>query len=342
MAWLLDPGTGEVRREHAGTYVAAMTNGPKARPRRRSLGALARNDPHRGASPDRATGPRGVQHAQARRACSAARRWRSTGTTRARTRCSTRSSSKLMAGVGAAAEPMRGDWIDALRDVAHAYRRIAHDHPKAFPLLATRRFASEGTYAFLEQLFELARSRASPTASRRASIASSARTATASRSTSSRRLAGRRTADRRAAQAVRARRRGLGVARAASTSTRCSSSASSSSSTALGAQRDARTAMTCAMANRVRRHSARCAARRAITTLRRRARRDSVSRGRAARGEIAPLADIYVPRHATRRVGRARPRRRLRDRLAAHEADALPHRAARRRGHRGVRASTTG
>jgi len=49
------------------------------------------------------------------------------------------------------------DWIAALRDVAHAYRRIAHEHPKAFPLLATRRFSSEGTYAFLEQLFDLAR-----------------------------------------------------------------------------------------------------------------------------------------------------------------------------------------
>lgn len=49
------------------------------------------------------------------------------------------------------------DWIAVMRDVAHAYRRLAHDHPNAFPLLATRRFASEGTYAFLEQLFELAR-----------------------------------------------------------------------------------------------------------------------------------------------------------------------------------------
>ena len=49
------------------------------------------------------------------------------------------------------------DWIAVLRDVAHAYRRIAHDHPQAFPLLATRRFASEKTYAFMDQLFELAR-----------------------------------------------------------------------------------------------------------------------------------------------------------------------------------------
>ena len=54
------------------------------------------------------------------------------------------------------AEATADDWIAALRDLAHAYRRIAHEHPKAFPLLATRRFASEGTYAFMEKLFELA------------------------------------------------------------------------------------------------------------------------------------------------------------------------------------------
>ena len=64
---------------------------------------------------------------------------------------------KLMAGVELAAGGEAGDWVAALRGVAHAYRRIAHDHPKAFPLLATRRFASEGTFAFLERLFELAR-----------------------------------------------------------------------------------------------------------------------------------------------------------------------------------------
>jgi AcrR family transcriptional regulator len=58
---------------------------------------------------------------------------------------------KLDAGEGAR------DWVRALRDLAHAYRRVAHEHPKAFPLLATRRFASERTYAFLDRLFELAR-----------------------------------------------------------------------------------------------------------------------------------------------------------------------------------------
>lgn len=67
---------------------------------------------------------------------------------------------KLMTGVGdAVTRRQAGDWIDALREVAHAYRRLAHDHPKAFPLLATRRFESEGTYAFMERLFTLARER---------------------------------------------------------------------------------------------------------------------------------------------------------------------------------------
>ncbi len=50
-----------------------------------------------------------------------------------------------------------GDWIDALRMLAHAYRRLAHQHPHAFHLLASRRFATQGTWAFLEGLFELAR-----------------------------------------------------------------------------------------------------------------------------------------------------------------------------------------
>jgi AcrR family transcriptional regulator len=63
----------------------------------------------------------------------------------------------LMASVASEIEGEPADWVAALRSLATAYRRIAHDHPKAFPLLATRRFATEGTYAFLERLFELAR-----------------------------------------------------------------------------------------------------------------------------------------------------------------------------------------
>ena len=50
-----------------------------------------------------------------------------------------------------------GDWIDGLRRLAHAYRGIAHEYPNAFPLLAMRRFATKDTYAFLENLFTLAR-----------------------------------------------------------------------------------------------------------------------------------------------------------------------------------------
>ncbi len=62
----------------------------------------------------------------------------------------------LMADVESAVDG-EGDWIATLREVAHAYRQVAHAHPRAFPLLATRRFASEATYGFLERLFALAR-----------------------------------------------------------------------------------------------------------------------------------------------------------------------------------------
>jgi AcrR family transcriptional regulator len=65
---------------------------------------------------------------------------------------------KLMVGVAAKLAGNPGaDWIATMRALAHAYRNVAAEHPKAFPLLATRRFASEGTFAFLERLFELAR-----------------------------------------------------------------------------------------------------------------------------------------------------------------------------------------
>ena len=62
---------------------------------------------------------------------------------------------QLVAPIGEVAATPSSDWVAVLRQVAHAYRKIAHDHPRAFSLLATRRFASAGTYAFLEQLFEL-------------------------------------------------------------------------------------------------------------------------------------------------------------------------------------------
>jgi AcrR family transcriptional regulator len=64
---------------------------------------------------------------------------------------------ELMSRIGLAAGHAGGDWVAALRGLAHAYRALSRRHPKAFPLLATRRFATESTYAFLDQLFALAR-----------------------------------------------------------------------------------------------------------------------------------------------------------------------------------------
>jgi AcrR family transcriptional regulator len=69
---------------------------------------------------------------------------------------------RLMTGVGEAAGEVTTDWVQALRRIAHAYRKIARVHPKAFPLLATRRFATAGTYGFLERLFELAHAQRIP------------------------------------------------------------------------------------------------------------------------------------------------------------------------------------
>jgi AcrR family transcriptional regulator len=63
---------------------------------------------------------------------------------------------QMMQPVGAVViAPPSTDWIEILRGVAHAYRRIALEHPRAFPLLATRRLTSESSYAFMERLFEL-------------------------------------------------------------------------------------------------------------------------------------------------------------------------------------------
>lgn len=66
---------------------------------------------------------------------------------------------ELMSGVGRVAASDTDDWVEALRRVAHAYRGLAHKHPRAFPLVASRRFSTEATYAFLESLFQLARER---------------------------------------------------------------------------------------------------------------------------------------------------------------------------------------
>ncbi|MBA3462906.1 MAG: TetR/AcrR family transcriptional regulator C-terminal domain-containing protein [Deltaproteobacteria bacterium] len=64
---------------------------------------------------------------------------------------------ELMAPVGAIAGDPPGDWVEMLRAIARSYRRIARVHPHAFPLLATRRFATEQTFEFLDRLFAYAR-----------------------------------------------------------------------------------------------------------------------------------------------------------------------------------------
>lgn len=51
------------------------------------------------------------------------------------------------------------DWVQALRGVARSYRNLAHRHPNAFPLVATRRFATSSSFEFLERLFEIAHAR---------------------------------------------------------------------------------------------------------------------------------------------------------------------------------------
>jgi AcrR family transcriptional regulator len=66
---------------------------------------------------------------------------------------------ELMAGLGRVAVKDGGDWTEALRDVARAFRGLARRHPRAFPLVASRTFSTESTYAFLESLFALARAR---------------------------------------------------------------------------------------------------------------------------------------------------------------------------------------
>ena len=62
---------------------------------------------------------------------------------------------ELMAQVGRV-KVDDGDWVEMLREIARAYRGLARKHPNAFPLIATRRFTTESTHAFLDHLFELA------------------------------------------------------------------------------------------------------------------------------------------------------------------------------------------
>jgi AcrR family transcriptional regulator len=63
---------------------------------------------------------------------------------------------RMMLEVAAVLDGDTRDWVAVLRNVARAYRRLAHAHPRAFPLAATRRFSTEGTFTFLERLFGLA------------------------------------------------------------------------------------------------------------------------------------------------------------------------------------------
>lgn len=63
---------------------------------------------------------------------------------------------RMMSEVAAVLDGDTRDWVAVLREVARAYRRLAHTHPRAFPLAATRRFSTDGTFDFLERLFTLA------------------------------------------------------------------------------------------------------------------------------------------------------------------------------------------
>ncbi|WAL65924.1 TetR/AcrR family transcriptional regulator C-terminal domain-containing protein [Amycolatopsis cynarae] len=63
-------------------------------------------------------------------------------------------SATVLAEVGAelGSAPPGGDWIDVARGMAHAYRELAHRHPRVFPLLTTRAQTSPVALAALEQL----------------------------------------------------------------------------------------------------------------------------------------------------------------------------------------------
>lgn len=65
---------------------------------------------------------------------------------------------RLIAPLAALLEDPAGDFDELLVAIARAYRQISVDHPNAFPLLATRRFATEASYQFLDRLFARAAS----------------------------------------------------------------------------------------------------------------------------------------------------------------------------------------
>lgn len=51
--------------------------------------------------------------------------------------------------------PGKQDWVLQLRTIAQSYRKVAERHPKAFILLATRRFNSDQSFQFLETNLEI-------------------------------------------------------------------------------------------------------------------------------------------------------------------------------------------
>lgn len=57
---------------------------------------------------------------------------------------------RLLAGVVLAPTPPPRRWRAWLTNVARAYRKVGLAHPRAFPVLATRRFLSPGATAFLQ------------------------------------------------------------------------------------------------------------------------------------------------------------------------------------------------
>lgn len=65
---------------------------------------------------------------------------------------------RLIAPLAALLDDPAGDFDELLVAIARAYRQISLDHPNAFPLLATRRFATEASYRFLDTLFARAAS----------------------------------------------------------------------------------------------------------------------------------------------------------------------------------------
>ena len=57
---------------------------------------------------------------------------------------------RLLAKVAVPALPSAATWRAWVIGVARSYRRVALSHPRAFPLLAARRFLSPGAFAFLQ------------------------------------------------------------------------------------------------------------------------------------------------------------------------------------------------